>query len=109
MALTLNNEGDDMPYDFETFSLDKLRERWADVWGCEPHCRMGPVMMIKSLKFKAWEDEFRAINPEYQERLVTLIKTYKRDPRCFDDVCKALKPGTRLERISMRKMRRKLK
>lgn len=88
-----------MQCDFETFSLEKLRARWSDVWGYEPHCRMGAIMMIKSLKFKQWEDDIGATKPEYHARLAKIIKSYKRDPKHFDDVCKALKVGTRIERI----------
>ena len=79
-------------------SLEELRQKWAKYWGLEPHPLIGRTMLEKSLEFKLREQETGGLAPEQQARLDQLIKTYKRNLRCFDDNEPAIKPGTRLVR-----------
>lgn len=83
-----------MMADLQTLSLDELRARWTEEWGLEPHARIGRSMLEKSLVLKTQSNLTR----EQQARLDQLIKQYKRNPKCFDEECTALKPGTRLIR-----------
>jgi hypothetical protein len=75
-------------------SLTELRQMWANAWGIEPAERLGRALLETSLNFKL----SNRISPELQGRLDQLIKTYKRKPKCFDERCDALKPGTQLMR-----------
>lgn len=81
-----------------SLSLNDLRQKWAVVWGREPHSRIGRTMLLKSLEYKIFEREGRALTSEQQQRLEQLIKSYKRNPNYFDENVPALKPGTRLVR-----------
>ncbi len=82
--------------DIKRLSIEELRERWAEAWGCKPHIRLGRVMMEVSLLYKLKESR---ITPEQQDRLDKLVADYKRNPSCFDNRVGALKPGTRLVRV----------
>lgn len=82
----------------ENLPLEMLRARWSEVWGCDPHSRIGRTMLIKSLEYKSCEQALGGLNREHQQRLDQLIKSYKRNPDCFDEYKPALKPGTRLVR-----------
>lgn len=75
-------------------SLTELRQMWAEAWGIEPTERLGRVLLETSLDFKLSNH----ISPELQSRLEQLIKTYKRNSKCFDERCNALKPGTQIMR-----------
>ncbi len=78
----------------EIYSLQELREDWAEAWKMEPHRGIGRTMLEKSLIFK----RSNILTPDQQARLDQLVKQYKRNPKCFDEECAALKPGTRLIR-----------
>lgn len=77
-------------------SIEELRARWADMWGCEPHIRLGRVMMEKSLLYKL---QTGRLTMEQQGRLDKLVADYKRNPACLEGRAGALKPGTRLVRV----------
>ena len=74
--------------------LDELRQRWTEVWGITPHKGIGRTMLEKSLEFKTRNK----LTLEQETKLNQLVKQYKRNPKCFDNECAALKPGTRLVR-----------
>lgn len=78
----------------EKLEISKLRQRWAEVWGIVPHQGIGRTMLKKSLIFKTQN----TLSPDQQVRLNQLVKQYKRNPKCFDEECSTLKPGTRLVR-----------
>lgn len=82
----------------QTSSLNDLRARWAELWDMTPHKGIGPTLLQKSIDYKRWERESGGLTPDQQARLDQLIKQYKRNPKCFDARCRALKPGTRLIR-----------
>lgn len=79
--------------------LTELRQKWAKLWGMAPHPLIGRTMLEKSLEFKLKEHETGGLAPEHQARLDQLVKSYKRNPRCFDDNEPEIKPGTRLVRM----------
>ncbi len=76
--------------------IEELRRQWSEAWGINPHARIGRTMLEKSLAFKQRELAGLGMTTEQQERLKQLIKTYKRNPKCFDDHRPDIKPGTRL-------------
>ena len=76
--------------------IEDLRAKWTEAWGKTPHARMGRTMLEESLRFRLHEN---VLPPDQQKRLDVLVKAYKRNPRHFDTVPAALKPGTRLMRI----------
>ena len=78
----------------DKLSLPELRQRWEKVWGKVPHKGIGRTMLEKSLIFKTQN----TLTPDQQSRLNQLTKQYKRNPKCFDEECSTLKPGTRLVR-----------
>lgn len=78
-------------------SLIELRQMWLKAWGMEPHAKIGRTMLEKSLSYKLYE-QHSGIPDDIKERLGQLVKSYKRNPDCFDDYKPALKPGTRLVR-----------
>lgn len=78
-------------------SLDELRRRWAKAWGLNPHKHIGRRMLEKSLVFRLKELNGLGLTRLQQEKLDQLVKTYKRNPRCFDDKI-GLKDGVRLVR-----------
>ena len=80
-------------------SLPDLRQKWAEYWGMAPHARIGRTMLEKSLIYKIREREAGGLPPDIQMRLDQLIKTYKRNPKCFDENRPEIKPGTRLVRV----------
>ena len=77
-------------------SIEELRSRWAKAWGCEPHARLGRVMIEVSLVHKLNGDR---LTSGQRERLDKLVAEYKRNPACFDNRLGVLKPGTRLVRV----------
>ena len=83
-----------MPKNQEKPPLNELRQMWSKAWSFEPHARIGQAMLEKSLTFKTQNN----LTPEQYARLDQLVKQYKRNPKCFDDGCAALKPGMRLVR-----------
>lgn len=80
--------------DIHKKSIKELRQIWAEAWGREPTERLGRALLETSLTFKS----SNKIIPELQNRLDQLVRAYKRNPRCFDERCNALKPGTHLIR-----------
>ena len=74
--------------------LSELRAKWSETWGEQPHKGIGRAMLEKSLEFKTR----KRLTPDQEARLSQLIKQYKRNPKCFDEECAALKPGMRLVR-----------
>lgn len=74
--------------------LCELRQIWAEAWGREPDERLGRAMLEKSVAFKLEN----TIKQDQKDRLEQLIKNYKRNTKCFDERCNALKPGTQLIR-----------
>ena len=86
-----------MHADITKLSLIELRQMWLSVWGMEPHAKIGRTMLEKSLSYKLHEQR-SSIPDDIKERLRQLIKSYKRNPDCFDEYKPALKPGTRLVR-----------
>ena len=75
-------------------SLIELRQMWTASWGKAPTERLGRTLLETSLTFKL----SNSLTPEVQNRLDQLIKTYKRNAKCFDERCNALRPGTQLIR-----------
>ncbi len=82
----------------EKLPFTELRDRWSELWGIKPHKGIGRAMMECSIEFKLREKSGSGFTPVQHARLVQLIKQYKRNSRCFDEECAALKPGTRLIR-----------
>lgn len=76
-------------------SIEDLRQKWAAAWGLQPHAWIGRSMLEKSLAYK---QRGQGLTADQQKRLEQLIKQYKRNPNCFDEIIPALKPGTRLIR-----------
>ena len=74
--------------------LSELREQWEELWGRSPHKGIGRTMLEKSIEFKTQN----SLTPDQEARLAQLIRQYKRNPKCFDEECAALKPGMRLVR-----------
>lgn len=79
-------------------SIDELRQKWAKVWGIQPHVRIGRAMLEKSLEYKLRERAGEGLTPEQQKRLDYLITQYRRNPECFTENQPAIKPGTKLIR-----------
>lgn len=74
--------------------LAELRQKWAELWGLQPHVRIGRQMLQKSLEFK----QRGGFSAEQQVRLDHLIVAYRRNPKSFDQSVGGLKPGTKLVR-----------
>lgn len=83
-----------MQEELTKLSLGELRQIWAEGWGKEPAERLGRTLLETSIAFKL----SNTLTPELQDRLDQLIKRYKRNPKCFDERCNALKLGTQLMR-----------
>lgn len=79
-------------------SIDELRQKWAEVWGIQPHVRIGRAMLEKSLEYKLRENAGEGLTPEQQKRLDHLIAQYRRNPECFTENQPTIKPGTKLIR-----------
>lgn len=79
-------------------SLNDLRALWTQLWGTAPHQGIGPTLLQKSIDYKLRERDGSGLSDDQSARLDQLIKQYKRNPKCFDERCNALKPGTRLMR-----------
>jgi Protein of unknown function (DUF2924) len=88
----------DITSNLTSLSLNYLRQKWSLAWGREPHSRIGRTMLLKSLEYKILEQEGGGLTPEQRKRLEQQIKSYKRNPNCFDENVPVLKPGTRLVR-----------
>ncbi len=85
------------PYMSETLKnlpLHELRQMWTQAWGKEQAERLGRTLLETSLIFKL----SNTLTPELRSRLDQLLKNYNRNPKCFDERCNALKPGTQLMR-----------
>ena len=80
-------------------TIEELRRQWSEAWGLQPHTRIGRTMLEKSLAFRQRELAGHGMTAEQRKRLEQLIKTYKRNPNCFDTTQISLKPGTRLVRV----------
>lgn len=78
--------------------LNDLRAMWTQLWGTAPHKCIGPTLLQKSIDYKLRERDGSGLSADQSARLDQLIKQYKRNPKCFDERCNALKPGTRLMR-----------
>jgi hypothetical protein len=89
-------EGKSEEVDISRMPLEELRRRWAEVWGVEPHVRIGRSMLERSLNFKLRESCGRGMTQEQQKKLDNLVAAYKRNPSSFDPETVNLKPGTRL-------------
>lgn len=87
-----------MHADITKSSLTDLRQMWSEAWGIEPHSKIGRTMLEKSLSYKLHQQHSGGLPEETQDRLKHLLKSYKRNPDCFDEYKPALKPGTRLVR-----------
>lgn len=83
-----------MPKYLNDVDIIVLRQMWAKAWGKQPIERLGRTLLETSLAFKLSNKP----TPELQSRLGQLIKTYQRNPKCFDKLCNAPKPGTQLMR-----------
>lgn len=83
-----------MHKNLEKLSLTELRQIWAQAWEKKAPTQLGRTMLEVSLKFKLSKN----INVELQNRIEQLVKMYKRNPKCFDERCNALKPGTQIIR-----------
>lgn len=81
-----------------SLSLSELRQRWEKAWGIKPHRYIGRKMLEKSLAFKLREINGQGLTRLQQAKLDELVKTYKRNPRCFDDRI-GIKAGTILVRV----------
>lgn len=77
-------------------SLDRLRQEWAQAWGKQPSVRIGRRMLERSLAYKQRESVGLGLTVEQHARLEQLIKSYRRNPNCFDENRQDIKPGTRL-------------
>lgn len=80
-------------------STAELRQKWAELWGIQPHRYIRREMLEKSVAFKMREMAGHGLNAEQQKRLGRLVQAYKKNPNCFDETNINLKPGTRLSRI----------
>lgn len=79
-------------------TTDELRQKWAGVWGIQPHRYIRREMLEKSLIFKQRQLSGAGLTSEQQKKLDNLVAQYRRDPECFDDGRIVLSPGTRLVR-----------
>ena len=77
----------------------ELRQKWAELWGMQPHRYIRREMLEKSLLFKMQEVAGQGLTPAQQTRLDRLVQAYKKNPNCFDENRVIIKPGTRLSRI----------
>lgn len=79
-------------------SLAQLRQKWAELWGIEPHVRIGRAMLEKSFEYKLRKNAGAGLTSEQQKRLDHLIAQYRRNPECFTGNQAGIKPGTKLIR-----------
>lgn len=77
-------------------SLPDLRDRWRELWGFEPHPRIGRALLEKSVVSKIRELEGKSLSQEQRCRLDRLVTAYRRNPRLFKRSHSDLKPGVRL-------------
>lgn len=80
-------------------STAELRQKWAELWGIQPHRYIRREMLEKSLLYKMREVAGQGLTPTQQTRLGRLVQAYKKNPNCFDEARINIKPGTRLSRI----------
>lgn len=85
-----------MHADFNKLTLNELRQMWLDAWGIEPHAKIGRTMLEKSLSYKLHEQNSGGLPEDINQRIQSLIKSYRRNKECFDQYKPVLKPGTRL-------------
>jgi hypothetical protein len=85
--------------DISALSLADLRIQWVNYWGMQPPKHIGRKMLEISIKFKIRELRGEGFTPLQQARLDQLIRSYKRNPKCFDTNDIGIKPGTRLVRM----------
>jgi len=85
--------------DIAQLTLTQLRQKWAELWGMQPHRYIRREMLEKSLLYKMREDAGQGLTQAQQTRLDRLVRAYKKNPSCFDDARINIKPGTRLSRI----------
>lgn len=78
--------------------IEELRRKWAELWGLQPHARIGRVMLEKSLEYKQRELNGQGLKPGQQKRLDHLIAQYRRNQECFRENQVGIKPGTKLIR-----------
>ncbi len=78
-------------------SKDELKQQWQQAWGRDIPPKFGQVMLEKSLSYKARLDAGGGLSDAQQKRLDRLVKDYRRNPKCFDQVQQQL-IGTRLVR-----------
>jgi len=76
--------------------LAELRQKWGEYWGMQPHMRISPKMLQKSLAFKMRQVQGEGLSAEQQKQLDNLVAQYKRNPKILDDDAPELKPGVRL-------------
>lgn len=79
--------------------IDKLRQKWAELWSIQPHARIGRAMLEKSIEFKLREKAGHGLMADQQKRLDHLIAQYRRNPECFTENQPGIKPGTKLIRF----------
>lgn len=79
-------------------TTEELRQKWASLWGIQPHRYIRREMLEKSLLYKQRQLSGTGLTPEQQKKLDNLVAQYRRDPECFDDGRIVLSPGTRLVR-----------
>lgn len=79
-------------------SLTELRQKWAECWGMQPHASISRGILAQSLEFRLREQKTGGLSAEQRARLEQLKKSYRRNPRYFDDASYRIKPGTRLVR-----------
>lgn len=89
---------EDFNKEVENLPLSELRQRWEKAWGIKPHRYIGRRLLERSLAFKLREMNGLGLTRLQQAKLDQLVKTYKRNPRCFDDRI-GIKAGTRLVRM----------
>lgn len=77
----------------------ELRQKWAEVWGIQPHRYIRREMLEKSLIFKMRQMSGEGLTSEQQARLDRLVLAYKKNPNFFDETRISLKPGTRLVKM----------
>ena len=84
---------------FSKLPLNELRQIWAKSWDKKPHLRIGRTMLEKSLEYRIRETMGCGLKPDQKFHLARLVKQYKRNSSCFDELNVQFKAGTRLVRM----------